>query len=86
MFDRQAGIGQSTEYQRRDQNRDGASKTANELFLLHRKRPNALPHYAEFKPTVWTRNDIGVMFWTGTVEHYEVDCPNRLMRIGMAHG
>ena len=32
--------------------------------LLHRKDPKALPYYAEFEASNWTRNDIGVMFWT----------------------
>jgi hypothetical protein len=31
---------------------------------LHRKDPKALPQYAEFEASNWTRNDIGVMFWT----------------------
>src|SRR5258708_17048445 len=34
------------------------------FFLFHRKDPKALPQYAEFEASNWTRNDIGVMFWT----------------------
>src|SRR5712675_1061766 len=48
------------------------------LFLLHRKDPKALPQYAEFEASNWTRNDIGVMFWkaSGTIANANTNALN----------
>lgn len=64
LFAGQARVRQPGECESPDRNEDGPSKAANEFFPLHRKDPKALPQYAEFEASNWTRNDIGVMFWT----------------------
>jgi hypothetical protein len=40
---------------------------------LHRKDPKALPYYDAFEASNWTRNDIGVMFWTVAGDNCERD-------------
>ena len=64
LFEGEARICQSGECESPDRNEDGTSKAANGFFLLHRNDPKALPYYDEFEASNWTRNDIGVMFWT----------------------